>query len=325
MKEKQIDSFRIFKIISCLSVVLVHYGQIASLSGIPKILTDFGAYGVYMFFIISGFLGYLSYSKSLSCKQYYLKRIFRILPLYYTIIIYNIILYEFVLRGYFQVPVDSSHLKWLRYFLLLSQIIPSSDNFWVNLSASWTISHFLFFYLLVPLFFKYVNTLSKALLLQISCLIFNFLWSAEYLLPLTSLYYFVIGITVYLAFTEHKENSLIAFSCLLSIFFLLFHHDFKYIYSNIFMLLIIASKDFHVSNTMVSKCIALLEEYSFTVYLVHAIVIEAITFLIKMHPLSPLQILIILVFGTTIISILFHCLIEKNVNHFASSKIINKR
>lgn len=325
MREKQIDSFKIFRIMSCLGVILVHYGQIASLNGVPKILTDFGAYGVYMFFIISGFLGYLSYSHSPSCKQYYFKRIIRILPLYYTIIIYNIVLYEFILRGHIQIPVDSSHLGWLRYFLLLSQILPSSDNFWINLSASWTISHFFLFYLLVPIFFKYVNTFNKALLLQLCCLIFNFVWNKNYLLPFTSLYYFIIGITVYLAFKEQRENALIAFSCLLSIFFLLFHLDPKYIYSNIFMLLIIAGKNFHISNTTISKCIALLDEYSFTVYLVHAIVIEAIALLLKIYPLSSLQILIILVFGTTIISILSHCLIEKPANHFASAKINNIR
>lgn len=145
MNQTQIYSFKIFKILSCFGVVLVHYGQITHLNGSIKILTDFGAYGVYMFFIISGFLGYLSFSHSHSCRQYYLKRIFRILPLYYTVIIYNIILYELLLSGRFEVPTDSSHLGWLRYFLLLSQAIPSSDNFWVNLSATWTISHFMFF------------------------------------------------------------------------------------------------------------------------------------------------------------------------------------
>jgi len=148
MKEKQIDSFKILKVLSCLGVILVHYGQISSLSKTPKIIADFGAYGVYMFFIISGFLGYHSYSHTLSFIQYYLKRIFRILPLYYTIIIYNVILYEFILRGHFIIPADSSHLDWLRYFLLLSQVLPSSDPFWINLSATWTISHFIFFYFL---------------------------------------------------------------------------------------------------------------------------------------------------------------------------------
>ena len=321
MKEKQIDSFRLFKIISCLGVISVHYGQISSLSGIPRILTDFGAYGVYMFFVISGFLGYLSYSKSSSCKQYLLKRIFRILPLYYTIIIYNIILYEFILRDQFNMPFDSSHLGWTRYLLLLSQIIPSSDNFWINLSATWTISHFFLFYLFVPFFFKYINTYYKALLLQVGCFIFNYFWDINYFLPFTSLYYFTIGITVYLAFNEQKKNALITFSCLSGILFLLFHCDLKYIYSNFFMLLLIAGKDFHISNPIVSKCITLLDEYSFTAYLVHAIVVEAIILLLNIYPLSSLQILIILVVGTVSLCILLHSLIEKPVSRFLSVRI----
>ncbi|MDE7334087.1 MAG: acyltransferase [Lachnospiraceae bacterium] len=321
MNQTQIYSIKIFKILSCLGVILVHYGQITNLNGNIRTLTDFGSYGVYMFFIISGFLGYLSYSRSRSCIQYYLKRLFRILPLYYAIIIYNIILYEFVLRSRFEIPADSSHLGWLRYFLLLSQTVPSSDNFWINLSATWTISHFMLFYLLMPLFFKYINTCYKALLLQLCCFVINYFWNISYLLPFTSLYYFIIGITVYLALKEHKENFLIAFSCLISIPLLLFNYDPQYVYSNIFMILIIASRNFHITNRPLDKLIRLLDEYSFTIYLVHAIIVEAIVLMGDVHPLSFLQISIMLIIGTAIISILLHHLIERPIDRFIQPKI----
>lgn len=320
MDRSQIDSLKIFKILSCLGVVLVHYGQITHLSGNIRILTDFGAYGVYMFFIISGFLGYLSYFHTRSCKQYYLKRFFRILPLYYAIIIYNIILYEFVLRGRFEIPADSSHLGWLRYFLLLSQIIPSSDNFWINLSATWTISHFMLFYLLMPLLFKYVNTCYKALLLQLFCFVVNYFWNTNYLLPFTSLYYFMIGITIYLALKEHKEEILIVFSCLMSILLLLFSFPSHYIYSNIFAILIIVSRNFHIADKSINKLVQLLDEYSFTIYLVHAIIVEAIVLIEDIRPLSSLEISIILVMGTAIISILLHHLVEKPIDRFIRQK-----
>lgn len=321
MKQIQIDSFRIFKTISCLGVVLVHYGQVASLDGIPRTITDFGLYGVYMFFIISGFLSYLSYSHSRSCKQYYLKRIFRILPLYYTIIIYNIILYEFILKGQFELPADSSHLGWLRYFLLLNQILPSSDNFWINLSATWTISHFMLFYLFTPIFFKYINTFYKSIVLLSCCFIFNFTWHMNILLPLTSFYFFAMGIAIYLGFKEHKENLLIAFSSLSIILLLLFQFDLTYIYSNLFLLLIIASRNFHVKSKVFTKIILLLDEYSFTIYLVHAVIIEAIARYISVQPLSPCQIFIILAIGTILISVLLHHIIEKPSLRFINSKI----
>ena len=54
---QKIYSLKLFRVMSCIGVVLVHYGQRASLNGIFRTITDFGAYGVYMFFIISGFLG----------------------------------------------------------------------------------------------------------------------------------------------------------------------------------------------------------------------------------------------------------------------------
>ncbi|MCI8571751.1 MAG: acyltransferase [Lachnospiraceae bacterium] len=321
MNQTQIYSFKIFKILSCFGVVLVHYGQITHLNGSIKILTDFGAYGVYMFFIISGFLGYLSYSHSHSCRQYYLKRIFRILPLYYAIIIYNIVLYELLLSSRFEVPADSSHLGWLRYFLLLSQTIPSSDNFWINLSATWTISHFMFFYLLMPLLFKYVNTCYKALILQLCCFILNYFWNSNYFLPLTSLYYFIIGISIYLALKEHKENFVIAISCLMNIPLLLFNYAPEYVYSNIFMILIIVSRNFYITSQPIDKLIRLLDEYSFTVYLVHAVIIEAMVLMNDTCSLSPLQISIILIVGTAFISILLHHLIEKPISKFIQHKI----
>lgn len=321
MDRPQIYSIKLFKILSCFGVILVHYGQIINLSGNIRILTDFGAYGVYMFFIISGFLGYLSYSHSRSCTQYYLKRICRILPLYYIIIIYNIILYELVLRSRFEIPADSSHLRWLRYFLLLSQTVPSSDNFWVNLSATWTISHFMLFYLLMPLFFKYINTCYKALLLQLCCFIINYFWNVSYFLPVTSLYYFIMGTTTYLALKEQKGNFLIAFSCLSSIPLLLFNYAPQYVYSNIFTILIISSRNFHITNIPLNKLVWFLDEYSFTIYLVHAIIVEAIVLMDNTHPLSAMQKSIMLITGTAIISILLHHLVEKPVDNFIQHKI----
>ncbi len=318
---QKIDSLKILRIISCLGVVTVHFGARISLSGHLRTVTDFGAYGVYMFFIISGFLGFYSYRYSSSCIQYYLKRFSRIVPLYYTIIVYNIVLYEIILRNNFVVPVDSTHLGWLRYFFFLNKIIPSKEGFWSNLSATWTIGYFVLFYLLVPVFYKIINTYNKAILFVLFCLVLNYFWRTEWFAPITGLYYFGLGIAIFFSINESKENHLIAWACFTGIFFLLFNFNRIYIFSNIFSLLIIAVKDFKVNNSFVNKCVNLLDEYSYTIYLVHAIIIEAIALINEKQPLSSLQVFMILVAGTVIISLFIQKLIEEPVNKLVRAKI----
>lgn len=71
---------------------------------------DFGARGVYLFFILSGFFGFRSRelengNKVTGCVRYWTKRAFKILPLYYALIIYNFVLYEMILKN---IPPDSS-------------------------------------------------------------------------------------------------------------------------------------------------------------------------------------------------------------------------
>ena len=49
-------AIQLFRIFACLVVFGVHFGQRTQLGGVIRRYTDFGAYGVQMFFIISGLL-----------------------------------------------------------------------------------------------------------------------------------------------------------------------------------------------------------------------------------------------------------------------------
>ena len=53
----------ILRVIACLAVFIVHLGQRVSLHGIIREVTDTGAYGVQMFFVLSGFLACFSLEK----------------------------------------------------------------------------------------------------------------------------------------------------------------------------------------------------------------------------------------------------------------------
>lgn len=53
---KKIESIVIWRVIACLGVFAVHLGQRMNLSGYIRLISDFGKYGVQLFFIISGLL-----------------------------------------------------------------------------------------------------------------------------------------------------------------------------------------------------------------------------------------------------------------------------
>ena len=68
-------------------VFIVHFGQRIELTGTIRNLTDFGAFGVQLFFIISGYLACSSLcNRTVNIKKYYLKRLIRIAPLYYFVV-----------------------------------------------------------------------------------------------------------------------------------------------------------------------------------------------------------------------------------------------
>src|SRR5436190_12630168 len=99
-----LDGLRAF---ACLAVIFFHLNLWGRVIWQPKhgiynfldpILT-FGASGVELFFLLSGFLLFLPYAKSLlldntcpSLRRFYLRRIFRIVPAYY-IALFLIILF----------------------------------------------------------------------------------------------------------------------------------------------------------------------------------------------------------------------------------------
>lgn len=113
----------------------MHLGQRLKLQGSLRVITDFGANGVYMFFIASGFLAFATYRKEKGVLYYYWKRAVRLLPLYYGIILVDFIVYTYI---YKDAPVDKFGLGWLRYIFCLSGIVGTEETFWRNLSFTWT-------------------------------------------------------------------------------------------------------------------------------------------------------------------------------------------
>lgn len=143
----------VLRILAALMVLTVHAGLLAGLED----RTAFGAYGVTLFFILSGYLNQISLEHTPDIPAYYRRRALRILPLYWLTLVIRY-LYDLITALTAGVPAaeifslqGTCGPGWLRYVFFLQMWIPS-DNWmlWNNRNVLWTMSAFAFYYLAAP-------------------------------------------------------------------------------------------------------------------------------------------------------------------------------
>lgn len=307
---------QILRVMACVGVFLCHLGVQMEVEGAIEKFMDFGAMGVYLFFILSGFFGFQSRELENENRikgnlRYWIKRAFKLLPLYYAVIIYNFVLYELILKS---TPVDSSGIGWPRYVFFLSTSIPADKNFWTNLSYTWTISIFVLFYLLVPLMKRFVRSFKGAVILWgilylLSVICLN---RVAYGMPFFFLHYFAMGIVLYYAVEESKVRELIT-GCVIFVLGSLITNSAltNTACSMLFLILIIMVKESKVENKKLKKWIDIFDSYSYTVYLSHAVVMNGIEMMKGRYSLSQMTILLIAVVCTVVGAFVVHHAVER--------------
>ena len=313
-------SIQLLRCIACFMVFIVHWGQRVHLTGIIRQITNIGEYGPCIFFMLSGFLAARSLSnRSFNPIKYYKKRMIAILPLYYFSIFWFFVS-ETILDyfNYIKIPEDIYHLRWLRYIFLLNGFIDSNVYFWGNLGMTWSIPVFVFFYLIAPLVFKYINNLKKSILIFISVIISEFIIYYFVLKPLqyhsriiSNMHYFFGGTTIY--FVEKSNNTILA-GLVLSIitipviaikqysgtFFLLF---------SIIILLCVNCENKLNPNIYNKKIINYIDKYSYSLYLMQGILFCSFIDRINKN-ISSWQTGIIAILTTMIFTWIGHNIIE---------------
>jgi len=314
MKEnKKYFNVQMFRVVASLGVLAVHMGQRLEVGGLIRKITDFGANGVYVFFIISGFVAFVSsekYKFNVGCDRwhYYKMRFIRIMPLYYCVILYYFIMHTFVWRD---VPLDGiGGLGWLRYIFFF-------NIFWGNIGATWTMNVFVLFYAVVPIIKMCVNSYLKSILV---CCLFYFgkMYDIPYVTDtsIDSLYFFMLGVVIYYAYKENKEKVTMIILCiLLMISYMVNVQDMIFVFCLVFCIIMIWSFRVEIFNEKLKEIMNRIDTYSYDLYLVHAIFIELIDKLKKYTGLNGLYlkmlILFIGIFGSCFGSILVHNLIER--------------
>ncbi|MDE6608661.1 MAG: acyltransferase family protein, partial [Lachnospiraceae bacterium] len=208
-------------------------------------------------------------------------------------IFYNFVVDEFILK---RAPADSSGIGWPRYLFLISTWIPADKNFWVNLCSTWTVGIFVLFYLLVPLMKRFIMSLKGAWLLWGGLYLLSLLClgKVQYGMPVFYLHYFVMGIVFYFANKEGKERELIIGCVAFVLGSVAVNHTLTLnACSMLFLILIIMAKEIRIENDRLQRVVNMMDAYSYTIYLTHAVVMDGIEMLKNRYTLSQNMILII--------------------------------
>ncbi len=205
----QLDSLQILRALAALAVVVYHLGD--------SLIKDFGltdtnpfaigAYGVDLFFVISGFVICYASINTHSPLAFMKKRIFRIVPLYYLLTI-GVFLVALAMPTLLNSTVaDLSHLLKSLAFIPFEK---AEGEVYPLLFLGWTLNFEMFFYLLFALCFgfKKYREIAAALLVIICVIIGSFIDFSQVVPEFFSrsiMLNFVWGIAVFLIYRHRPE------------------------------------------------------------------------------------------------------------------------
>ncbi len=132
-QQTRYDSIQLMRGIAALSVVITHI-----------IMVSNGAFGVDLFFCISGFI--MMYITEKGGKKFLLKRAVRIIPLYW-IAIFATVAMLVVLPQYFRKQVFSLPHLFKSMFFIPSSIVGNGGEAWSIVEVGWTLICEVFFYI----------------------------------------------------------------------------------------------------------------------------------------------------------------------------------
>jgi len=136
----RLDTFR-----AIAALLIVHHHYFSPL--LPPALRFDTSFGVSFFFVLSGFLitGILledrGKPRGTALAQFYIRRSFRILPLYYFVLLFGLTL---------NIPGFWNSLPWSPFYLVNIGIMVHDFGYFANLAHFWTLAIEEQFYLLWP-------------------------------------------------------------------------------------------------------------------------------------------------------------------------------
>lgn len=335
---KKIYGIQYCRAVAAIFVVLYHVGTTAEAynrESIFSLLFNYGKYGVDFFFVISGFIIFNAHFEDIGVKGksiiYIKKRFFRIYPIYFIILTIKVLIF---LCLSIQIPENQ---RSFGYFLNSYLLLPI-ENQYPFLSVAWTLSFEITFYTYFLLAMKMQRrtflllTLGWMLLIifyNINNLKYNFI--LNHLLNSYNIE-FIIGVFASLIYREQKFLNaglkLVAIIFLLFLFFNKTDSDLlmRIVLGGCFGIIVLVSANFSKitkipHSNFFDRTLELIGNASYSIYLVHTLVITAIyKTLINLINIDSLG-LITLIFSL-IIGITFWKFIESPLLKFTKDNFI---
>ena len=161
-KDNCFNAIRLF----CCLIVIYEHAILLSNSTMNLFLGGFRNLAVDVFFILSGFWITISLFRSKSLKDYFIKRIKKIFPMYLIVVFgCSVVFYFFSNLSLSEYFLSSKFWKYIFFNIItLNFVAPSLPNVLGEIAINgslWTIKVEIAFYILLPLFFIMVNRFCK--------------------------------------------------------------------------------------------------------------------------------------------------------------------
>lgn len=278
--------------IAVLLVIMIHVGQNFSNEEFLNNFTQTGTMGVQLFFILSSFTLFYSYTNRYEIdgkeriKYFFIRRFFRIAPLYYFFAVF----YTF-----FQIALKGIHT--IEYWKVLMSVLFLNGLFVPVINyippGGWSIGTEMLFYCTIPFLFKKIKTIKHSVILLIIAILSSNL--INYILKDFYIYHwlpnqfpvFCFGILLFFILKSiYFSNFFKSFFLITSILLFIslsqinsFFHSFcyslqlPYIYSVVFCLFLIGIKDYEF-NSKSGSFFRSIGKYSFSIYLLHFFILR---------------------------------------------------
>ena len=202
---------------------------------------------------------------------------------YYATLLLSVIYVECISGGS---SADVFYIGWLRYFLGLNTILPSTDFFqWNNLCGFWCMPGFLFLYAVIPFLLCFVKNSRAAwgLVFVSLCLAFciaecgnRWALDTEYenvkilarYSPFYQLQHFALGIMCFFACREGKIKRTLIWLLILTLIFMFVSVRLEILGSLAACVILLMFQNLKISATW-TKWLRFISRYSFQVFLSH--------------------------------------------------------
>lgn len=174
ISEDERNLITLLRVIAAFAVLLIHTSTVAELPDFVKQVADYGADGINFFSLLTGYLVMDSYVRCHDPREYWHRRIRRLLPLYYFMLALLMMAgWDWFMKDPLSIP---------RSVFLLNYILPSPVSYnYSGLFLLGTIPIFMMFYAAIPLIHKLVKKAEGAFGLLLIALIVRRLIGPLYL------------------------------------------------------------------------------------------------------------------------------------------------